>query len=107
MRRVQGGPNASEDEKKRVRQEVLSNFILFGLMVGVIRICKLLQFRFAMMLKVLSIFSTLHHKQHVKHLRMNCSQRIQAYQGVIVACDEKFYTFFTICRNISVNKMVQ
>lgn len=41
MRRVQMGQNASEDEKKRVRQEVLSNFVLFGLIVGVIRISEL------------------------------------------------------------------
>lgn len=40
MRRIQGsfGQNMPEDEKKRVRQEVINNFILFGLIVGVIRI---------------------------------------------------------------------
>lgn len=40
MRRIQGsfGQNMPEDEKKRVRQDVINNFVLFGLIVGVIRI---------------------------------------------------------------------
>lgn len=39
MRRVQG-PSASGDDKKRIRQDVITNFVLFGAIVGVIRISK-------------------------------------------------------------------
>lgn len=41
MRRIQGSyGNMPEEEKKKARHEVINNFIVFGLLVGVIRLGK-------------------------------------------------------------------
>lgn len=39
MRRIQGsfGSRSSEEEKRRVRESVIANFVLFGAFVAVIR----------------------------------------------------------------------
>lgn len=42
MKRIQGsfGARDPEDEKRRVRESVLSNLLIFGLIVGIIRVGK-------------------------------------------------------------------
>lgn len=44
MRRIQGplGPRDPEEEKKRSRESVIANFVLFGAFVSVIRLGKIL-----------------------------------------------------------------